>query len=48
MLQINFQKAQGLTEYAFIILLVALIVIIALSLVGPPVGNVFSNVVHNI
>jgi len=48
MLQINFQKAQGLTEYALIIMLVAMIVIIVLWLVGPPIGNMFSNVIHNV
>ena len=48
MLQINFGKAQGLTEYALIIMLVAMIVIIVLWLVGAPIGNMFSNVVHNV
>lgn len=38
-------RAQGLTEYALIILLVVLIVIIVLSLMGAPVANMFSSVV---
>jgi pilus assembly protein Flp/PilA len=41
-------KAQGLVEYALIILLVALIVIIVLVLLAPPVANIFSNIVANI
>ncbi len=36
---------QGLTEYAFIILLVGLVVIAILVFVGPAIGNVFSNLV---
>ena len=42
------EEGQGLVEYAFIIVLVALIVIVALALLGPPIGNVFSNVIVNI
>lgn len=41
-------KAQGLVEYALIILLVALIVIIVLVLLAPPIANMFSNVVTNL
>ena len=40
------EKGQGLVEYAIIIMLVALIVIVALSFLGPVVGNMFSNVVN--
>ena len=39
------EKGQGLVEYALILVLVALIVIVILSLLGPAIGNVFSNVV---
>lgn len=39
------QDGQGLVEYALIISLVAIIVIIILVLLGPAVGNIFSNVV---
>jgi len=48
MLPINYQKAQGLTEYALILMLVAMIVIVVLWVAGTPVANVFSNVVHNV
>ena len=41
-------KGQGLVEYALIMLLVALIVILALALLGPAVGNLYSTVVPNI
>ena len=36
---------QGLVEYALIILLVALVIIVILTLLGPQIANVFSKVV---
>jgi pilus assembly protein Flp/PilA len=39
------EKGQGLVEYALILVLVAVVVIVILSLLGPAIGNVFSNVV---
>jgi len=39
---------QGLTEYALIIMLVAIVVIVLLMILGPGIGNMFSNVVSNI
>jgi pilus assembly protein Flp/PilA len=36
------EKGQGLVEYAFILVLVAIIVIAALMILGPIIGNVFS------
>ncbi len=41
-------RGQGLVEYAMIILLVGLAVIVMLSVFGGAVGNMFSNVVANI
>jgi pilus assembly protein Flp/PilA len=38
------EQAQGLVEYAIILLLVALVVIGVLTLMGPGVGNMFSKV----
>jgi pilus assembly protein Flp/PilA len=38
-------SGQGLVEYAFIMLLVAIIVIVILALLGPTVGNLYSNIV---
>jgi pilus assembly protein Flp/PilA len=46
--RIRSQKAQGLMEYALIIVLVAIIVLVVLAILGPGVGNLFSNVVSNI
>jgi len=37
-------RGQGLVEYALIIVLVAIVVIAALLLLGPVVGNAFSTV----
>jgi pilus assembly protein Flp/PilA len=39
------EEGQGLVEYALILVLVAMTVIIILSLLGPAIGNIFSNVV---
>lgn len=41
-------SGQGLTEYALIIMFVAIVVIVILALLGPPIGNVFSSVVASI
>lgn len=38
------KKGQGLVEYALILVLVAIVVIAALLVLGPIVGNLFSNV----
>ena len=40
-------KGQGLVEYAFIIILVAILVIVMLALFGSGVGNMFSTVIAN-
>jgi pilus assembly protein Flp/PilA len=36
------EKGQGLVEYALILVLVAIVVIAALMVLGPIIGNVFS------
>ncbi|TFH34189.1 MAG: pilus assembly protein [Anaerolineales bacterium] len=41
-------RGQGLVEYALVIILVAIIVVVMLALFGAGVGNMFSNVVANI
>ncbi len=41
-------KGQGLVEYALILVLVAIVVIAILALLGPAIGNVFSNIMGNI
>jgi pilus assembly protein Flp/PilA len=48
MLSLQSQDGQGLIEYALILVLVAMIVIAILMLLGPIVGNMFSNVVVNL
>jgi pilus assembly protein Flp/PilA len=42
------EKAQGLVEYALILVLVAVVVIVILALLGPAIGKIFSNVVQAI
>ncbi len=44
----SFSKGQGLVEYALLILLVGIAVIILLALFGTAVGNMFSNIITNI
>ncbi len=39
------ERGQGLLEYALIMVLVALIVIVILALLGPAIGQVFSNLI---
>lgn len=41
-------KGQGLVEYALILLLIAVIVIVVLAILGPAIGNIFSEIVTNI
>jgi len=36
------EKGQGLVEYAFILVLVAIVVLVALLALGPVIGNTFS------
>ena len=42
------EKGQGLVEYALILVLVAIVVIAILLLLGPAIGNVFSNIINNL
>jgi pilus assembly protein Flp/PilA len=48
MLTFRENKGQGLVEYALILVLVAVVVIVILALMGPAIGNVFSNIVNSI
>ena len=38
------ERGQGLVEYALILVLVAIVVIAALMVLGPVVGNMFSKI----
>jgi pilus assembly protein Flp/PilA len=42
------EKGQGLVEYALILVLVSIIVLAILLLLGPTVGNMFSNIVSSL
>ncbi len=39
------EAGQGLVEYALIMVLVALVVIVVLALLGPAIGNIYSNLI---
>ena len=43
-----FYRGQGLVEYALLILLIGLIVMVLLAIFGADVGNMFSNTITNI
>ena len=38
------EEGQGLVEYALILVLVSVVVIVVLLLLGPAIGNIFSNI----
>ncbi|HKZ44795.1 MAG TPA: Flp family type IVb pilin [Anaerolineales bacterium] len=44
MLMVRDEKGQGLVEYALILVLVAMVVIFVLTVMGPLVGNLYSNI----
>ena len=48
MLFVPREEGQGLVEYALILVLVAIVVIAILTLLGPTIGNVFSNIVSQL
>ena len=41
------EKGQGLVEYGMIFIMVSLVVILLLAVLGPGVGNLYSNIVVN-
>ena len=45
---LNPGKGQGLVEYALILVLVALVVMVVLLLLGPEIGATFSSVIETI
>ena len=42
MMSFRKEKGQGLVEYALILVMVAIVVIVALLMLGPVIGNTFS------
>ena len=47
MLYLPSEQGQGIVEYALLLVMVTLIVIVILALIGPAIGNVFSNLYVN-
>ena len=41
-------RGQGLVEYALILVLVAIVIIVILALLGPSIGNIYSNIVTHL
>ncbi len=39
---------QGLVEYALLIILVGIVMVVLLAVLGPGVGNMFSQIVSNL
>jgi pilus assembly protein Flp/PilA len=46
--RIYLEKAQGLLEYALILALVAIVVIVVMELMGPAIGNIFSEIIEEL
>ena len=44
----KYPSGQGLVEYALILVLVAVVVIVILALLGPAIGNIFSNIINSL
>jgi pilus assembly protein Flp/PilA len=42
------EEGQGLVEYALILVLVAVVVIFVLVLLGPAIGNIFSEIIEGL
>ena len=47
MLQFS-KRAQGMVEYALILVLVAVVIIVAVANMGPGVGNLYMSVVNSL
>lgn len=43
---VNDEEGQGLVEYALIIALVVIVVIGAITFLGPAIANIFNNIVN--
>jgi pilus assembly protein Flp/PilA len=42
------EKGQGLVEYALIIVLIAIVVIVAMQFLAPTIGNVFTEIANTL
>jgi pilus assembly protein Flp/PilA len=47
MLFLPSEEGQGLTEYALLLLFIAVIVVVILYVLGPAVGNLYSTIVES-
>jgi len=45
MQKFHLEKGQGLLEYALILVLIAVVVAAVMSIIGPTIGNIFSQIV---
>ncbi|MBL7200544.1 MAG: pilus assembly protein [Anaerolineae bacterium] len=43
----RWQEGQGLVEYTFILVLIAIVVLVSLTLFGQVIGNVFYDIVQH-
>lgn len=41
-------RGQGMVEYALLFVFIVLVVIILLSIFGPQLGNIYSNIIDNL
>ena len=48
MLYIPDESGQGLVEYAFILVLVGVLLIATLALLGPGIGNIYSRIINSL
>jgi Flp pilus assembly pilin Flp len=48
MINIGWEKGQGLIEYAFIIVLISLVVIAVLALLGPAITQTYQTIITTI
>jgi pilus assembly protein Flp/PilA len=48
MLVYNREKGQGLVEYALIMIMVAMVVIVTLALLGPAIANTYHNIIEQL
>ena len=46
MRNLHTEKGQGLVEYALVLVLIAVVVAAVMSIIGPTIGNIFSQVVE--
>jgi pilus assembly protein Flp/PilA len=47
-MEVPCKKGQGMVEYALILVLVAFVIIVAITTLGPGVGNLYMTVVNSI